>query len=337
MLKRLFQMADRFVNNPEIRFNYLTKLRLHDWLSDEEFIRKKFRVSMGREINFNNPKTFNEKLQWIKLHDRKSIYTTMVDKYASKKLVANQIGSEHIIPLLGVWEHFDDIDFDKLPQQFVLKCTHDSGCVIIVKDKELFDIKLAKKKLERSLRRNYYMMAREWPYKNVPRRIIAEKYVVDSEKNELRDYKFFCFNGKVKCFKIDWDRFKNHKANYYDCDCKPLYFREKAYPFDYECGIDMPRHLKDMISFAEIFSKDIPFVRVDFYEVNGQVYFGEFTFFPTGGFGPFIPEEWDEKLGDWLTLPEHAGGGAGADYLSKYNLSYSDYYNTKFCRRAFKV
>ena len=226
-------MAGRFINYPKIRFNYLTKLGYFNKLDDETFIRKKFRVMMGRQINLENPATFNEKLQWIKLYDRNQIYTTMADKYAVKEYVTVRIGAEHVIPLLGVWNNFDEIDFNKLPEKFVLKCTHDSGCVVIVKDKNKMDKVSAKKKLEDSLKCNYYLMSREWPYKDIRPRIIAEEYMIDNDTNELRDYKFFCFNGRVRCFKIDWDRFKNHKANYYDCDCKPLYFREKAYPFDY--------------------------------------------------------------------------------------------------------
>lgn len=272
-------------------------------LDDENFIKIIYHFKMKKKLDLNNPKSFNEKLQWLKLYDRKDIYTTMVDKYAVKKYVADIIGEEYIIPTLGIYNSFDEIDFDELPNQFVIKCTHDSGGLVIVKDKSKLDVELAKKKINKSLKSNYYYQGREWPYKNVKPRIIAERYMIDKKENELKDYKFFCFNGKVKFFKVDFDRFTNHHANYYDVELNLLPFGEKNYLPDREKKIIIPDNINEMIDLAEKLSKNITFVRVDFYNVNGKIYFGEMTFYPASGFGKFEPDEWDEKIGDMLELP----------------------------------
>ena len=187
-----------FFVNPVARFDILSSRGLLDWMDDETYLRKYYKLRMGKELNLENPQTFNEKLQWLKLHDRKDIYTTMVDKYEVKKYVSNIIGEQYIIPTYGVWDRFDDIDFDSLPEQFVLKCTHDSGGLIIVRDKSKLDIKAAKKKINKCLKRNYYSHGREWPYKNVKPCVVAEAYMEDDATSELRDYKFFCFDGEVK-------------------------------------------------------------------------------------------------------------------------------------------
>ena len=271
-------------------------------LSDKQYLKLMFRVNMGRKLNLKNPKTYNEKLQWLKLYDRKPEYTQMVDKYEAKKYIAERIGEEYIIPTLGVWDKFDDIDFDALPDQFVLKCTHDSGGLVICHDKSQLDISAARSKLEKSLARNYYLRGREWPYKDVKPRIIAEQYItIDGESPN--DYKFFCFDGVVRCFKIDYDRFKGHRANYYGPDGDLLRFGETVCPPDFERSVSLPQLKNDMIALAEKLSFGHPFLRVDFYEIGQQIYFGELTFFPASGFGPFVPEEWDYTLGSWIKLP----------------------------------
>ena len=257
-----------------------------------------------KKLNLKNPQTFNEKLQWLKLYNRNPLYTTLVDKYAVKEYVANIIGEEHIIPTLGVWEKFDDIDFDVLPDKFVLKCTHSSGDIVICKDKNAFDKAAAKKKLENFLKKDIYKIGREWPYKNVPRKIIAEKYMEDEIYHELRDYKFFCFDGVCKCFKVDFDRFIKHRANYYDKEKKLLPFGEKAYLPDIEKKIELNQNIDEMIGLSEKLAKNFSFLRVDFYNVNGKIYFGELTFYPTSGFGKFTDENGDRLLGDWITLPK---------------------------------
>lgn len=292
------------------RFSYLSELGFYNKMPDEVYLKHKYYYSFGKNLNIDNPITFNEKLQWLKLHDRKKIYTSMVDKYEVKKYVSDMIGDEYVIPTLRVWERFEDIDFDELPSQFVLKCTHDSGGVFVVKDKSKFDKKLIGKKIKRYLKRNYFYFGREWPYKNIKPRIIAEQYITNDSLDEncnmiseLYDYKFFCFNGEVRCFKVDFDRFVNHKANYYDKEKNILEFGEAICPPDYTKQISFPKNIDKMIELAECLSKNIPFLRVDLYNVGGKIYFGELTFYPASGFGKFVPEKWDENIGKWLELP----------------------------------
>lgn len=288
--------------NSDDRFLLLSSLSLFKDMNDEEYLKKLFKCHMKRELNLDNPQTFNEKLQWLKLYDRKPEYTTMVDKYAVKKYVADIIGEEYIIPTLGVWNHFDEIDFDKLPNQFVLKCTHDSGGIVICTDKSNLDLKAAKKKIEKCLKRNYYWSSREWPYKDVKPRIIAEPYMEDSKAYELIDYKFMCFNGEVKCSFTCSERFSEDglKVTFFDKDWNVMPF-ERHYPAS-KNPPKKPINYDKMIQFSEQLSKGILFVRVDFYEINGQLFFGELTFYPGGGFEEFTPEEWDYKLGDFLKL-----------------------------------
>lgn len=265
-----------------------------------------FRRRIGKKLNLDNPRTFNEKLQWLKLYDRRPEYTTMVDKYAVKKYIADIIGKEYIIPTLGVWKNFDEIDFSKLPNQFVLKCTHDSGGLVICRDKNKFDIESARKKINKSLNRNYYYAGREWPYKNVPPRIIAEQYMEDSETSELRDYKFFCFDGEPIYCQVISDRSTVETIDFYDIKWIHQPFTGLAVPpkpFG-KIPIPIPKTFENMKKSAKLLSKNIPFVRVDFYEINGKMYFGELTFYPAAGFGKFSPDEWNQKIGNMINLPE---------------------------------
>lgn len=277
-----------------------------DGLPDDAFLKLVYRGIFNKRLNLQNPQTFNEKLQWLKIHDRKDIYTTMVDKYEAKKYVAERIGEQYIIPTLGIWDRFEDIDFDGLPNQFVLKCTHDSGGLVICKDKNNFDKEKARKKIEACQKRNFYSYGREWPYKNVKPRILAEKYMKDESSEDLKDYKFFCFGGQVKCFKVDFDRFVEHHANYYDESGNLLHFGEAAYPPKKDANISLPDELKQMEELAEKLADNMAFLRADFYDISGQIYFGELTFYPASGFGKFTDEAWNEKLGSWIKLP---GGG----------------------------
>ena len=271
-------------------------------LPDKIYLSLKFKYKMGHFLNLENPQTFNEKLQWLKLYNRKPEYTIMVDKHEVKKYVADIIGEEYIIPTLGVWNHFDEIDFDKLPNQFVLKCTHDSGGLVICKDKNKLDLKAAKQKIEKSLKQNYYWFGREWPYKDVKPRIIAEKYMIDESGYELKDYKFFCFNGEPKMMFIATDRGSDTKFDFYDIDFNHLPFTN-GHP-NANKKIKRPKNYSKMLALAAKLSFGIPHVRVDFYNINGKIYFGELTFFHWSGLVPFEPEEWDYKLGNWLKLPE---------------------------------
>ncbi len=279
------------------------------FLPDKWYIQLYYFAIFRRFCNLKNPKTFNEKLNWLKLYDRKPEYSQMVDKYEAKKYVANIIGEEYIIPTLGVWDRFDDIDFDSLPNQFVLKCTHDSEGVVIVKDKNSFDIVAARKKLTASLKQNFFYIGREWPYKNLKPRIIAEKYLVEESENDLKDYKFFCFGGVAKCFKVDFDRLVGHHANYFNMEKSLLEFGEVVCPPVLEKKLEMPASIDKIVELAEKLSKEIPFLRADFYDVNEKVYFGELTFFPASGFGKFTPSEFDKIMGEWIELPNGQGGG----------------------------
>ncbi len=293
----------RILENPYRIFSYLATRGHFKNMRDETYLKLMYRARLGKKLNLKNPRTFNEKLQWLKLYDRKPEYTTMVDKHEVKKYVADIIGEQYIIPTLGVWDSFDDIDFDSLPNQFVLKCTHDSGGLVICKDKRSFDIKSAKEKIEKSFGENYYYHGREWPYKNVKPRIIAEEYMEDSETSELRDYKFCCFNGKVKCSFVCSDRFSDDglHVTFFDNEWNVMPF-ERCYPSRRE-GLPKPANYDKMIDLAERLSEKMPFVRVDFYDVNNKIYFGELTFFPGSGFEKFDPEEWDLKLGEWIKIP----------------------------------
>lgn len=274
------------------------------YIPDKLFLKIKFKIKVGYKLNLKRPTTFNEKLQWLKLYDRRPEYTTMVDKYAVKKYVADKIGEQYVIPTLGVWDSFDEIDFDKLPNQFVLKCTHDSGGLAICKDKSTFDHEAAKKKINDSLNRNYYYSGREWPYKDVNPRIIAEKYMEDTQIkiSSLNDYKLMCFNGKVRCTFVCSDRKENLRITIFDNEWKRMPFGRYNHPASEE-DISKPKNFDGMIELAEILSNDIPFVRVDFYEINGRIYFGELTFYPGAGFEEFSPGKWDRILGDWIELP----------------------------------
>ena len=295
----------RLVNNPYrvfYRFNYL---KISHLLSDETLLRLIFRARLGYKLDLNNPKTFNEKIQWLKLYDRRSEYTTYVDKAAVKEFVSERIGKEYIIPQLGVWNSFDEIDFDSLPNQFVLKSTHDSGSTVICKDKRTFDIKRARKKLNYSMRSNFYYRAREWAYKNVVPRIVAEEYIFSNKSSDLPDYKFFCFGGSPEYIMLCQNRFSSEELtfDFYDKHWQHMDFLRPPFHPNSKVLADKPENFEEMISLAKNLSMGIPFVRVDFYSVNNRVYFGEMTFYPGDGFEPFEPEIWDKKLGDKLILP----------------------------------
>lgn len=299
LLKKLHD----YITDKDYRVILKSHLGFYNRMDDRAYLEMMFRTLLHQNLDLDNPRTFNEKLQWLKLYDRNPEYTTMVDKYEAKKYVADIIGEEYIIPTLGVWEHFDDIDFDSLPEQFVLKCTHDSGGLVICRDKSHFDRRAAKKQIEKCLKHNYFYYYREWPYKNVRPRIIAEKYMEDSSTSELRDYKLFCFNGDVKCFRVDFDRFVNHRTNYYSSDGNLMKIGDIESPPDFEKEIHIPDNLEKMKELASVISAGHPFLRVDFYDVDGKIYCGELTFYSNGGFGEFLFEGNDDLLGSWLTLP----------------------------------
>lgn len=292
----------RYIKKPSNIIIYLSNKSFFKWISDKVYLKIKFKLIMGKSLNFEKVQTFNEKLQWLKLNDRKEIYTTMVDKYETKKYVSDIIGEKYIVPLLEVYDKFEEIDFEKLPNKFVLKPTHTSGNVFICKDKSKVDYKKLKKQVNKWLKRKYYYCHREWPYKNVKPRIIAEKYIEDAGGQDLMDYKLFCFNGNAKIILVCSNRkgsFKN--TNFYDTNWNLLPFTRANHENNF-MGIKRPEQLEEMLEIAEKLSKEIPFVRVDLYETNGNVYFGEMTFFPSAGFEGFKPKEYDKILGDMLQL-----------------------------------
>lgn len=279
-------------------------------IPDRVYICMQYYKHFHKFPNLKNPKTFNEKLQWLKLNDRRPEYTKMVDKYEVRQYIAEKIGEDYLIPLYGVWDKAEDIEFDSLPDQFVLKCTHDSGSVVICKDKRYFNKTAAIEKLSKALKKNAFYYGREWPYKNVKARIIAEKYMEDTDTSELRDYKFFSFDGVAKALFIATDRQKEGeevKFDFYDMDFKHLDFKQ-GHP-NADVSPAKPKTFDEMHQLVEKLSKGIPHLRVDFYEVNGKAYFGELTFSHFSGMVPFNPEEWDETFGSWIKLPENSGGG----------------------------
>ena len=286
--------------------------RLSPFIKNDKFyLRILYFLEMkGKILHLENPRTFTEKLQWLKIYDYKPEYTQLVDKLAVKDYVASRIGKEYVIPTLAVWNSVEEIDWDSLPSQFVLKTTHGGGgCgVVVCTDKSKLDKETAIKKLRVSMHTNAGQIYREKPYLNVPRKIIAEKFIAERKTHyensfeELKDYKFFCFGGKMKCFKIDFGRFVEHHANYYSPDGEFLPFGEKAYEPDSNHVENMPDNLSEMIDVAEKLSSGFKFLRVDLYNVKGKIYFGEQTFYPAAGMGAFMPEEWDEKIGEWLKV-----------------------------------
>ncbi|MDD7150703.1 MAG: ATP-grasp fold amidoligase family protein [Bacilli bacterium] len=271
-------------------------------LADKTYLKIYFKCKMGYKLNLKNPQTFNEKLQWLKLYDRNPEYTKMVDKYEVREYIKEKIGEEYLIPLIGVYDKFDDIDFDELPNQFVIKCNHDSGGLVICKDKGKLNIEETRKKINKSLKRNYYYSGREWPYKNVKPRIIIEKYMEDSNKSDLIDYKLFCFNGIPKIVLVCSERFSssNMCETWFDMNWKLIDMTESGHRVD--STISKPKQLKKMVELSKKLSKNIPFIRVDWYEIGDKLYFGELTFYPASGFEKFEPKEWNKKIGDMLSI-----------------------------------
>ncbi len=300
-LRRLLG-EDRRALRKAIALN-VCRSKLFHALPDKAYVKLQYRIRFGKKLDLKNPKTYNEKLQWIKLYERRDVYTQMVDKDAAKAYAAERIGAEHIIPTYRTWDTVEEIRLEDLPDQFVMKCTHDSGSIVICRDKKTLDAGKAIEKIRKGLQTDPFYYGREWPYKNVKPKILAEKLLVDTKNNDLRDYKFFCFNGKAKCVKVDFGRYVEHRANYYDTDFQLLPFGENECPPDFKMAIEKPEHFEKMITLAETLAKGTSFLRVDFYNVDGKIYFGEMTFFPDSGFGTLTDDAWDAKLGSFMTLP----------------------------------
>lgn len=290
-----------FLTKPGGWFFFLSSRGLLKWMDDEVYIRRVFKYSLGYEPDLEHPKTFNEKLNWLKLHDRKPLYTRIVDKYEVKQYVAEKIGPEYVVPVIaGPWDSVDEIDFDALPERFVLKCTHDSGGVVICRDKASFDREAAKAKLGKALRRNYYWSNREWPYKDVKPRVFAEQYLED-ESGELRDYKVMCFNGVPRLIQVHKGRFMTHTQDFYDPDWNLLPITQEL-P---SSGARTPRPacLEEMLRLSRILAADFVQIRVDWYLLGERLYLGELTFFDGAGYADFEPASYNRIVGDWLQLP----------------------------------
>ncbi len=274
-----------------------------NFIPDKTHLKICYRLVFGKKLNLDNPKLYSEKIQWLKLYNRKPEFTVQADKYLVKDYVAEKIGREHIIPTLGAWDSFEEIDFDKLPDRFVLKCNHDCGGLVICKDKSKLDIKAAEKKIKKSLKVNFYHWGREWPYKNIPRKILCEEFLDQGEGRSLMDYKVMCFNGKAKLIEMHNGRFSgSHTQDFYDTDWN-LTDHHQIGDLVCETPMEKPVFLDEMLRLSEILAEGLPHVRVDWYYVDGVIYFGEITFFDGSGFDAFEPES-DEILGSWITLPD---------------------------------
>lgn len=279
-------------------------MRFGFWIPDSIYLRMMYYLQTGMKLHLKHPVRFSEKLQWLKLYDRHPEYTMMVDKVAVKDYVAKIIGEEYIIPTLSVWNAPDEIEFDRLPEQFVLKCNHDSGGVVLCKNKKSFDREYARRRIAKSLKRNFFYGGREFPYKNVKPCIMVEKYMQDANEEDLVDYKFFCFSGEVKMCQVISDRFTDEKIDFYDRNWNRL-IGLIGLNIDAKNSIEgkpRPKQYDEMIRIAELLSKGMIFVRVDLYDINDRIYFGELTFFPASGFGYFRPDEWNVKLGNMIKL-----------------------------------
>ena len=293
----------KYIGNPKMLIQIIMTTKITNFIPDSIFLKLKYKLAIGNKLDLNNPKTFNEKIQWLKINNKKDIYTKMVDKYEVKKYVADIIGRKYIIKTIGVYDSFDQINFNELPNQFVIKCTHDSGGLIIVKDKSKLNIKETGAKINKALKKNYFYSCREWPYKNIIPRIIIEEYMEDETYKELIDYKIMCFNGEPKIIFTCSERYKQGlKVTFFDMNWNRLNFK-RHYPTSNE-KIEKPTNYAKMIELSKKLSKNIPFIRVDWYEINKKLYFGELTFYPGSGFEEFTPSEWDRKLGDMLELPK---------------------------------
>lgn len=301
--------VDKFLRDPLALIPALASRGCFNFLPDKPYLELRYYGQMRKRLDLERPRTFNEKIQWLKLHDRNPLYTELVDKYEVRRHIADVLGGESLIPLVGgPWDSFEEIDFEALPDQFVLKCTHDSGGLVICRDKSKLDKAAAEEKINGSLARNYFYNCREWPYKNVKPRIIAEAYMEDGGGAlGLTDYKFFCFNGKPKMLYVS-EGLEDHATasiSFYDLEGNSMPFRRSDYkPLD--GALALPGNFPELLAAAEKLAGMVgsAFVRIDLYSILGKMYFSEVTFSPCGGMMPLEPEEWDLKLGQWLELPQ---------------------------------
>lgn len=279
----------------------LIKFLKYRVIPDKIFIKYNFQKRVGYDLNLKNPRSFNEKLQWLKFNYKNPFMTVCADKYAVREYVRDKIGEEYLIPLIKIYEDFSEVKFDELPDSFALKATHGSGWNIICRNKKDIEFKNVQKVLKKWQNTNYYSLGKEWAYKKIPPRFLCEELILDENNKSPMDYKFFCFNGVPKFIQVDIDRFETHKRLFYD-----VRWSKQAFGLLYDIpdfDLDSPPNLPLMIELAKKLAEDFPFVRVDFYNLNGKIFFGELTFYPENGTGIFIPQQWDRKFGDFLKLP----------------------------------
>jgi len=289
----------KYIKSPRIIMRSLGNHGLLNWLPDKPYLKLIYWSATGKKLDINNPKTFNEKLQWLKLYDRKPEYSIYVDKYEVRSYIERTIGKEYLIPLIGLYNKVDEIKWDKLPQRFVIKCTHGSGTNIICTDKDKLDLEEAKKKLRKWMKKNWYWSGREWPYKNVKPRIICEEFISENDDPPM-DYKVLCFNGKAKLIEVHINRFGNHKQDFYTIDWNKTNISQKKSISS--IVLDKPLVLDKMIELSEMLARDKYHVRIDWYVIFNKLYFGEITFYDGSGLCPFDSEDDDLLLGNMLVL-----------------------------------
>ncbi len=296
---KLIKYLKKYIKNPLGVIYALGKLGWFKWVPDRIYLKLIYRGETGKTLKLNNPKTFNEKLQWLKLYDRKPEYSIYVDKYEVRSYIERTIGKEYLIPLIGLYNKVDEIKWDKLPQRFVIKCTHGSGTNIICTDKDKLDLEEAKKKLRKWMKKNWYWSGREWPYKNVKPRIICEEFISENDDPPM-DYKVLCFNGKAKLIEVHINRFGNHKQDFYTIDWNKTNISQKKSISS--IVLDKPLVLDKMIELSEMLARDKYHVRIDWYVIFNKLYFGEITFYDGSGLCPFDSEDDDLLLGNMLVL-----------------------------------
>lgn len=313
MLNRVIMSTSRMlqikkvIKNPRILMSRILMLPIiNKHIGDKTYLKWVYYFRTGKKINIDKPKTFNDKINWLKLHNTSQLYSLCVDKYLVRSLIQEKLGEQYLIPLIGSWRSFDDIDFDQLPNQFVLKCSHDSGSVFVCHDKSRLSLGNLRKKFSKALKKNYFFIGREYPYKNLEPRIICEKLMVDNSNPDLVDYKFFCFNGTPRILFYASERFTSDdgiaRFDFYDMQLNHLNIRRPGHKnskYPLSISIETFNKMKDICS---ILSAGFPFVRVDLYLINDKIYFGELTFYPGGGFVDFEPNHWNDVFGNWIDL-----------------------------------
>ena len=277
-------------------------------MDDEKYLKRMYKSKFKIPLDLEHPKTYTAKLQWLKLHDRKDIYTVYADKVAVRDYIAEKLGEDYLVPIFGVYNNVDEIDWNLLPQRFVLKCSHGSGCNIICTDKSNLDVKNAKTKLTAWMNHSWFWFGREWAYKNITPRIICERFIESSQGETPNDYKFLCFNGEPRLMQLHMNRYKsNYTMDYYDMNWNKTEISKRGTAVSEESAPKL-KNFERMKEIARFLAKDTYFSRIDFYDVDGKIYFGEITFFPTSGFSPFDNYEDDLMMGNYICLPSDKRG-----------------------------